>query len=76
MTEESKVKSILQLAEENGMSTGFVTTTRVTHASPAALYAKTPSRNWEYDAAVKSVTNDSRTCKDIGLIFGYFFHFY
>ena len=29
------------------MKTGFVTTTRMSHATPAALYAKTPSRFWE-----------------------------
>ena len=29
--------------------TGFVTTTRVTHATPAAMYAKTANRNWECD---------------------------
>ncbi|PRD27877.1 UNVERIFIED_CONTAM: Aph4 [Trichonephila clavipes] len=27
--------------------TGFVTTTRVTHATPAGSYAHTASRNWE-----------------------------
>ena len=66
MKEENKMKSILLLAEEAGMSTGFVTTTRVTHASPAALYANSPNRDWENDAALKSATDDPSNCKDIG----------
>ncbi len=35
-----------------GKSTGFVTTTRVTHATPAALYAHSPERTWEIDADI------------------------
>ena len=31
------------------MSSGLVTTARVTHATPAALYAKTAQRQWECD---------------------------
>lgn len=31
---------------------GLVTTTRITHASPAGLYAHTSERNWESDADV------------------------
>ena len=41
------VISALDLAEVAGLSTGIVTTTRVTHATPAATYAKSPDRNWE-----------------------------
>jgi len=37
----------LDLAEIAGLSTGIVTTTRITHATPAATYAKSPERNWE-----------------------------
>ncbi|MCZ6670778.1 MAG: alkaline phosphatase [Acidobacteria bacterium] len=44
------LKSILEIAEENGLSTGVVTTTRLTHATPAACYAHSPDRNWESDA--------------------------
>ena len=39
--------SALDLAELAGLSTGIVTTTRVTHATPAATYAKSPDRDWE-----------------------------
>jgi len=39
----------LELAEDGGRSTGVVTTTRLTHATPAAAYAHVPERNWESD---------------------------
>jgi alkaline phosphatase len=42
--------SILDVAESCGLATGIVTTTRVTHGTPAALYAKSPDRQWEDDA--------------------------
>lgn len=32
-----------------GKSTGIVTTTRLTHATPAAAYANSAHRNWEHD---------------------------
>jgi alkaline phosphatase len=44
------VPTLLEQAAERGLATGFVTTTRVTHATPAALYAHTPNRDWEWDA--------------------------
>ena len=40
-----------------GKSTGIVTTSRITHATPAALYAHSANRNWEHEA------NDG--CQDI-----------
>jgi len=42
--------SILDVAESRGMATGIITTTRVTHGTPASLYAKSPDRQWEDDA--------------------------
>lgn len=52
--------SIFPLA---GKSTGLVTTTRVTHATPAALYAHAASRYWEDDGKVPPAARTS--CKDI-----------
>lgn len=37
----------LELAEIKGLSTGVVSTARITHATPAATYAKSADRNWE-----------------------------
>lgn len=48
--EGRELRTILELAEEAGLATGVVTTTRVTHATPAACYAHTPHRDWESDA--------------------------
>ena len=41
------VSSVLEEAERRGLSTGLVTTTTVTHATPAAFYAHTPGRRDE-----------------------------
>lgn len=37
----------LELAEIAGKSTGVISTARITHATPAATYAKSADRNWE-----------------------------
>ena len=56
--------SVLELAESKGMSTGIVTTTRLTHATPASTYAHVPERDWEND---KDLTDEARQngCIDI-----------
>lgn len=41
------IDSIFKYAQDAGKSTGFVTTTRITHATPAAVYATSSSRYWE-----------------------------
>ena len=54
----------LELAEIAGLSTGFVTTTSVTHATPAATYAKSADRDWEdiSDMPAQALTQG---CEDI-----------
>lgn len=37
----------LEVAEIKGLSTGIISTARITHATPAATYAKSADRNWE-----------------------------
>ena len=67
LKEENKAISILALAENAGMSTGIVTTTRVTHATPASAYAHSANRDWEADADFGSSANaPGFNCKDIG----------
>jgi len=39
--------SAIEIAEIKGLSTGVVSTARITHATPAATYAKSADRNWE-----------------------------
>jgi alkaline phosphatase len=46
----NKVATILEQAENYGMSTGIVSTARITHATPAATYAHTGNRDWEADS--------------------------
>lgn len=46
----SRVPTLLEQAEARGLATGIVTTTRVTHATPAACYAHVPQRDWEDDS--------------------------
>lgn len=47
-------ESIASWAQKSNKSSGLVTTARVTHASPAGVYAHTANRNWENDFSVKS----------------------
>lgn len=44
---------------------GIVTNTRITHASPAGVYAKSANRDWESDADVKEAGFDTDRCPDI-----------
>ncbi len=44
-----KVDSVLKAAVRAGLATGIVTTSRVTHASPAGAYAHVAYRYWEAD---------------------------
>ncbi|KAL6259664.1 hypothetical protein P5V15_009580 [Pogonomyrmex californicus] len=60
---EARVPSLINWAQDQGKSTGLVTTTRVTHATPAALYAHAASRYWEDDGKVPPAARPS--CKDI-----------
>ena len=44
------VPSLIGMAQDKGLATGVVTTTGITHATPAAAYAHSVQRNWESDA--------------------------
>lgn len=54
--------SLWELAAASGMATGVVTTARVTHATPAATFSHSASRNWE-----SSVPEEAQAagCSDI-----------
>jgi alkaline phosphatase len=51
---ESRVATILEQAEQRGLSTGLVTNTTLTHATPAAFYAHAPHRDWEDDTRLSA----------------------
>ena len=56
--------SLFGQAEDAGMATGVVTTARVTHATPAAVYAHSPDRNWESDRQLPAAAVEAG-CRDI-----------
>lgn len=56
--------SLLMTAGAAGLATGIVTTTRITHATPAAAYAHTPQRDWESDADMPAAARQAG-CSDI-----------
>ncbi|MFM7377359.1 MAG: alkaline phosphatase [Erythrobacter sp.] len=51
-------------AKARGLSVGIVTTTRITHATPAAVYAHTADRDWEADSNIPAA-QQGQGCKDI-----------
>ncbi len=56
--------TLAERMEEAGYATGVVSTARLTHATPAAVYAHSPDRGWENDSELpeEAVKNG---CKDI-----------
>lgn len=54
----------LDLATLANMATGIVTTTRITHATPAALFARVPERNWEVNRSLPNEAVEAG-CTDI-----------
>ncbi|MGZ9811364.1 alkaline phosphatase [Pseudoroseicyclus sp. H15] len=41
-----------EIATDMGKSVGIISTARLTHATPAAVYARTANRNWEDDTGI------------------------
>lgn len=63
-SEQHQQQTLFQWAHQQGYATGIVTTARITHATPAALYAHSPERDWEADS---DLTREARQhgCQDI-----------
>ena len=59
-----RLTSAMTLAKRAGLATGVVTTTRITHATPAATYAHVTERNWESDADMPA-SAIAQGCRDI-----------
>lgn len=53
----NETKTLLEMAEDSGRSTGVVSTARLTHATPAACYSHSAHRDWESDA---NLSKDAR----------------
>ncbi|XP_041979177.1 membrane-bound alkaline phosphatase-like [Aricia agestis] len=56
------VTGLMDWAQKSGKTTGLVTTTRVTHATPAAAYAHSADRKWEADT---HMPKHGLRCEDI-----------
>ena len=54
----NKFKSILEFAEENGLATGLVSTSAITHATPASFIAHVPDRDLYEDIALEFLKTD------------------
>jgi alkaline phosphatase len=65
ISESNLVTSYLEMAEIAGMSTGIISTARLTHATPGALYAKTPDRNYEDISDIPGDSNCAGQIEDI-----------
>lgn len=57
--------SLLRWAQQAGKSTGLITNTRVTHATPAAAYAHSSNRLYESDNEIHMLDADPDVCVDI-----------
>jgi alkaline phosphatase len=62
-THSARLTTFLEQMEQRGKATGVVTTTRITHATPAATYAHVPHRNWESDTTIPA--SQAAGCPDI-----------
>ena len=58
------MRTALEYAEMIGLSTGIVSTARVTHATPAATYAHSMDREFENDSDASQFA-DTKGCDDI-----------
>lgn len=59
----NEATTLLEMAEDAGKSTGVITTTRVTHATPGACYAHTADRDWESDKDIFDRKKDAYDAK-------------
>jgi alkaline phosphatase len=60
----NRLRTIGEIVLSTGRSLGIVTTTRVTHATPATVFAQSPERHWESDA-YQSEEAAAAGCRDI-----------
>lgn len=52
--------------KQRGLALGIVTTTRITHATPASVYSRSADRDWEKDNDIPA-DQQGQGCKDIAL---------
>jgi len=59
-----ELQSWLRLAGDAGMASGIISTARLTHATPGAMYAHAPDREWENDSKLPAAAV-AAGCRDI-----------
>ena len=61
---QNPLEPLSVIAKRRGKAAGFVTTTRVTHATPATVYAHSAERDWESDEYLPE-SDKAMGCRDI-----------
>ncbi len=56
--DKKPLKTILEIAEEKGLATGLVATSKITHATPASFIAHQPSRKMDEEIAADFLKTD------------------
>ena len=64
-TPEKLPRTLAEMARAGGMGLGIVTTTRITHATPAAVYGHVPNRNWEGADRAYPAADRASGCADL-----------
>jgi len=70
---EHPLTTLAELAEQKGKATGIVTTARITHATPAAVYAHSAERYWESNLYLPEADWNTG-CRDIAFQLVHFSH--
>jgi alkaline phosphatase len=64
-TPEKLPRTFAEIARAQGLAIGIVTTTRITHATPAAVYGHVPSRDWEGADRAYPAADRASGCADL-----------
>ncbi len=64
-TPEKLPRTLAEIARAQGMGLGVVTTTRLTHATPAAVYGHVPFRDWEGADRAYPAADRASGCADL-----------
>lgn len=61
---QHRLPTLGEEAKQRGLALGVVSTARITHATPAAVYAHVPNRDWEDDSGIPE-DQRGKGCEDI-----------
>ena len=61
---EHRQQTLGERAKSEGLAVGIVSTARITHATPAAVYSHVPNRDWEADGSIPEEQR-GKGCVDI-----------